>query len=103
MPDDRRQRTYGKFIEHRGTPGSTAPASPPAGRIIGLRLLYDGGQEQKPATVTLQIAWAGRRFSDLRMPFVEAMALLTMLRAMQLDTGFELPDDPRAPSAKARH
>lgn len=102
MPDDRRQRTYGKFMEHRGTPGSTAPASPPAGRILGLRLWCDTAN-QRPEQVELQIEWAGHRFSDLQMPFVEAMALLTMLRAMQLDTGFQLPDDPRAPSAKARH
>lgn len=36
----------------------------------------------------------------LRMPFDDAMALLSVVKAIQLDTGIPFPDDPRAPSAR---
>lgn len=68
-------------------------------RIFGGRLSF--GPDGKPEAVQIQFDARGARHC-LDLPFLDAMFLWSMLRAIQLDTEFPMPDDPRleGPSGK---
>lgn len=67
----------------------------PVGHILGSRLLY--GRDHEAHRIEVQIAPPDNsgRVAVLQFPFLEAMALLSLLKAAQLDCGFPMPDDPR--------
>ena len=66
---------------------------PPVGRIQGAQLQ----PSQTPEASSVRIEYSDR--SGLRhaltMPFLDAMYLLNLLKSIQLDAGYEMPDDPR--------
>ena len=66
---------------------------PNADRIQGVQL--EAGPTPDRSIVRMQYTDAQSRWHDLRMGFLDAMYLLNLLRAIQLDEGFEMPDDPR--------
>lgn len=70
-----------------------------AGRILGVRLARD--TEGHPAAVGVQWLDENRKPVGLTMDFRNAIALLAMLKAMQLDLDAPFPDDPRDPGWKA--
>lgn len=63
-----------------------------ATRLLGaqLQLEVDG----LPRTVAIRLDSANGRHC-INFSFLESMLLLSLLRCIQLDTGVELPDDPR--------
>lgn len=67
-------------------------------RIEGGVLEWDA--RDRPAFVELHYLVAGKP-SVMRMPFDDAMAVLSIVKAIQLDTGIPFPDDPRALSARS--
>lgn len=82
---------YGEFVV------STEPLpTANADRILGTQLLTD--RRRRPEWVDLQFETADseERFHQVRMPFLDAMFLLSCLKSMQLDLGWNFPDDPRA-------
>lgn len=82
-------RIYGRFLVGM-------PHSPDQGvdRIEGVRLSTD--RAGQPDWIELQYRRAGEdRVQQMQMPWLEAMALLSMLKCLQLDAGFPFPDDPR--------
>ncbi|WP_157960090.1 hypothetical protein [Albibacillus kandeliae] len=90
-----RTRTYGKYIvSDQGLPNSGD-----VGHILGSRLLYD--HEGNPSHVELQYMSQNQEAHQLRMGFLDAMFLLSNLKAMQLDTGTPFPDDPRSQSTQS--
>jgi hypothetical protein len=77
-----------------GEPGAVTALT--AGRILGVRLARD--EQGKPAAVGVQ--WLDERGHPvgLTMSFLDAIALLANLKAMQLDLDAPFPEDPRDPS-----
>jgi hypothetical protein len=70
-----------------------------ADRMSGVQLSYD--IQRRPEWVDIQ--WQSgtdKRFHQLQMDFPNALRLLSMLKAMQLDSGVEFPDDPRPPTRR---
>ena len=68
---------------------------PAVGRIQGLSLVrYESPQD---ATVKLQYTDHDDGWHETQMSFLDAMYLLNLLKAVQKDTGFEMPDEPYAP------
>jgi hypothetical protein len=80
---------YGEWVV-----GGDAPISPLplVGRIYGGRVELDGG---KPSRVRIQYEGPVSPL-ELSMDFPNAMFLLSLLKSIQLDSGFPFPDDPRA-------
>ena len=68
---------------------------PPVGRIQGLARSPDAD----PATISVTLQYTDHKdeWHEVAMPFLDAMYLLNLLRAMQEDVGFYLPDDPYSP------
>ena len=82
---------YGEFVV------STAPIpTANADRILGTQLSTDRKRRPEWVDLQFQTADAGGPFQQLRMPFLDAMFLLSCLKSMQLDLGWNFPDDPRA-------
>lgn len=73
-------KIYGEFQPVPPVPG------PVADRILGCR----GSKER----VEMQFLGGGA-VRQLNMEISQAMYLLNILRAIQLDQGIEMPDDPR--------
>ena len=79
-------RSYGEFIV---SPDLSVEV---ADHILGTRIELD--VRRRPDQVAIQFqTTAGYR--ELRMDFLQALALLSMLKAIQLDTRTPFPDDPR--------
>ena len=65
-----------------------------ADHISGVLLSYD--KQRRPEWVDIQWQSAcDNKLHQLQMDFLNALRLLSMLKAMQLDTGTPFPDDPR--------
>lgn len=62
-------------------------------RIQGAKT--EEGTADRPRWVDVQYTDHTGQWHELRMPFLGAMYLLNILRAIQLDVGFESPPDPR--------
>ncbi len=68
---------------------------PAVGHIQGITLAqFESPQD---ATVKLQYSDHNDEWYETEMSFLDAMYLLNLLKAIQKDTGFEMPDDPYAP------
>lgn len=65
-----------------------------ADRILGCQLETD--RSGRPDQVRVQYFSTGG-VETVQMDFVEALALLSFLKSMQLDSGVSFPDDPRGP------
>jgi hypothetical protein len=81
--------------------GVFAVGSPPASRaadhILGARVQADS--QDRPMWVDIQWMQAGTpQPVQIQLDFVNAMFLLSLLKCIQLDSGYPFPDDPRAPS-----
>lgn len=87
-----------------GTYGEWRVSSQPrkvfhADRILGAKLSRDSSG--RPEWVEFQWQDApGADFHQMQLDFPNAIALLSMLKCLQLDSGVDFPDDPRAPSAR---
>ncbi len=68
---------------------------PAVGRIQGAS--HGGDRTPKGTTVKVQYTDPQGRWHEMAMPFLDAMYLLNMLRAIQQDIGFVMPEDPYAP------
>lgn len=63
------------------------------GRIQGAE--FERGPTPDSSSVHIQYTDPEGSWHDLRTGFLDAMYLLNLLRAVQLDAGFEMPVDPR--------
>jgi len=70
-----------------------------ADRMLGVRLGRDSSGQ--PAAVGIQWLDENQQPAGLTMSFLDAIALLANLKAMQLDLDAPFPDDPRDPNWKA--
>lgn len=68
---------------------------PDVGRIQGLALL--GDRTPKGSGLSLQYTDREGGWHDLTMSFLDGMYLLNLLKAVQLDVGFAMPEDPHPP------
>ena len=66
---------------------------PDVGRIGGA--VVSGGPAPETATIQIQYTDQQGQWHELHMPFLDGMYLLNCLKAIQLQTGFQMPDDPR--------
>ena len=82
-------KPFGEFV------ASTHPISTSnADRILGALLVTD--QQGRPEWIDIQYQTAdGQTFHQVRMDYLNGMFLLSCLRAIQLETGFEMPEDTR--------
>ncbi len=67
---------------------------PAVGRIQGVQ--RPEGFDYQRMAITLSYTDPKGEWYDLEMPFLDAMYLLNLLKAMQQDVGFHMPDDPHA-------
>lgn len=70
---------------------------PDVGRILGLQ--SSGGSDLRKGRISLQYEDVQGRLQLIEMSLGEALYLLSLLKATQLNLGIPFPDDPRAPSA----
>ena len=63
-----------------------------ATRLLGAQLQLEG--EGLPQTVAIRFD-SKKGHHRIDFSFLESMLLLSLLRCIQLDTGIELPEDPR--------
>lgn len=68
-----------------------------ADHILGVHILHDKSGRPDQVEISWQSAGA-EPFQTVRMDYLNALALLSMLKSMQLDEGTPFPDDPRARS-----
>ena len=68
---------------------------PVVGRIQGATQEGDGTPDG--TQVTVQYTDHTEEWFELQMPFLDAMYLVNLLRAIQEDIGYVMPDDPYAP------
>ncbi|SDC30061.1 hypothetical protein SAMN05444678_102238 [Sphingomonas sp. YR710] len=80
-------RIYGEFA----TGAAVRPVR--ADHILGCRIELDA--KRRPDQLAVQFRNPDG-FHEVRMDFVQALFLLSTLKAIQLDTGTSFPDDPRA-------
>ena len=87
-----KDKDYGEWIV------SDPPITPVSvDHIQGVQILHDSSGRPDFVEVSFRSA-DGDPFQTLRMDYVNALALLSMLKAMQLDEGTPFPDDPRGSS-----
>lgn len=67
---------------------------PAVGRIQGLT--RSEGFDVPKIAVQLQYTDRSNGWHQVEMPFLDAMYLLNLLKALQQDVGFSMPDDPYA-------
>jgi hypothetical protein len=79
-------RTYGEFVL------ATDLRIQRADHILGARIELD--TKGRPDQVAIQFEDVDGP-CELRLDFVQALALLSMLKCIQLDTRTPFPDDPR--------
>jgi len=70
---------------------------PDVGRIQGASLR---GQNPKNSTILLQYTDNEENWQEVRMPFLDGMYLLNLLKALQIEMGFDMPEDPYPPVQK---
>jgi hypothetical protein len=69
---------------------------PDANRIQGI--LFQPAQTPNDAQLQLQYTSADGKWHQVTMPFLDAMYLLSLLKGVQAETGFRIPDDPFVPT-----
>lgn len=67
---------------------------PAVGRIRGLT--RSEGFDYQNMAVKLQYTDRSNTWHEVEMPFLDAMYLLNLLKAMQQDVGYAMPEDPYA-------
>jgi hypothetical protein len=65
---------------------------PDVGQIQGL--LLTPAPTPKDAKVTLQYTDQKQAWHQTTMPFLDAMYLLNLLKVMQIESGFRMPENP---------
>jgi len=75
-------------------PDSGANQLPAVGRIQ--ILTRSEGFDYQRMAVTLKYTDRSNGWHQVEMPFLDAMYLLNLLKAMQQDVGYALPEDPYA-------
>ena len=60
---------------------------------MGARLTTDS--QDRPDWIHVQFQSVDDGLVEIRLPFLEALALLSFLKCLQLDSGVQFPDDPR--------
>ncbi|MBB4611599.1 hypothetical protein [Sphingomonas yabuuchiae] len=81
---------------------STPPIKPEnADHILGAQVSVD--RQGRPEFVDIQYRTAdgGEAIRQVRMDWLNALALLSILKSMQLDSGAPFPNDPRNPNWRA--
>lgn len=71
-----------------------------ADRILGARPLLDNRDRPEFVDIQWQSSDDGR-FHQLRLDWLNALALLSFLKSIQLDSGQPFPLDPRNPNWRA--
>ncbi|MEQ9248655.1 MAG: hypothetical protein RLO21_21975 [Nitratireductor sp.] len=66
---------------------------PDVGRIRGA--IFEPGPTPKESSIEVQWSDRSEQWHALRMPFLDAMYLLNVLKGIQMDTDYQMPDDPR--------
>lgn len=89
-----RVEVYGKFAVG---PAGAVP-SIHANEIMGFRV--GRSPDGRPAGIDLQFRSQGQPHS-VTIPILDALALLGMLKSMQLNEDLPFPEDPRDPNWKA--
>ena len=79
---------YGTFV-----PGLPEPLGQRADHMLGARVEFD--TQGRPDQLQFQYVVAGSSVREMRMDYLEALALQSFLRCLQLDVGTPVPDDPR--------
>lgn len=83
----KRARSYGKLVQN------VKPATHlTVGHILGGTLIWSDNNQAE--SVYIQ-ATKDKQLQRFDLSFGDAMFLLSILRAVQLDTGVSMPDDPR--------
>lgn len=76
-------------------PGATL--LPVVGHIQGVSIVP--AKTPKETWVVLQYTDQKEEWKQVNVPFLDAMYLLNLLKAIQVRTGFKMPDDPFSKSA----
>lgn len=74
---------------------------PPVKSIEGGYCDWSG--EARTSTFAMQYRDTKGDLIELTMPFLDAMYLLSILKGVQLDMGFPMPDDPRKDAGPGPH
>ncbi len=82
------------FEQNPLQPPTGVNALPPVARIEGAMFLPD--KTPKESWATLQYSDDKGQLHQLNVPFLDAMYLLNLLKGMQAQSGFKMPDDPFA-------
>lgn len=77
-------------------PGATL--LPSVGQVQGAQFLP--AKTPKESWVIAQYTDHKGKWNQLNLPFLDAMYLLNLLKAVQLQSGFKMPDDPFANPSK---
>lgn len=88
--------TYGKWFIPSGPPMKVEHAD----HILGAQVLLD--KKNRPEFVDLQ--WQSSddgAVHQVRLDWLNALALLSFLKSIQLDSGQPFPNDPRNPNWRA--
>ncbi|MGI8704292.1 MAG: hypothetical protein ACR2JJ_00570 [Sphingomicrobium sp.] len=84
-----KDKTYGEWMA-----SNQPPAMIHADRILGAHVSHD--TQGRPEWVVIQ--WQngpGPDYEQMQLDFPNALALLSMLKSIQLDSGVPFPNDPR--------
>lgn len=57
--------------------------------------MAEGSTPGDPERVVVQYTDHKGQWHELRIQFLDAMYLLNILKSIQLDVGYQMPDDPR--------
>lgn len=90
------ERIYGEWVV-----GITNMPVAGADHILGARITTD--QKGRPEWVEVQYrtADAPNGVAQMRLDWLNALFLLSLLKSIQLDSGLPFPDDPRDPNWRA--
>lgn len=69
-----------------------------ADHILGVQVSCDKGGNPEWVDLQYQTADGDHEVRQVRMDWLNALALLSMLKCAQLDSGQPFPDDPRGPT-----
>lgn len=73
---------------------------PDVGQIQGL--MHFPARMPKDAKVQLQYTDQKGEWYQTNMPFLDAMYLLNLLKAMQIESGFRMPESPFVPPTEEK-
>lgn len=71
-----------------------------AGHILGAHVSMNASGQPAAVEIQWKAAQTGK-VHEMQMDWLNAMALLSFLKSMQLDSGHPFPNDPRNPNWRA--